>query len=224
MKFAKLDRRIPVWRRKHTQTTHSHSLEYLMTRTLESNLFFTERGIRRTEHGSMETTKTLTLKVVLYNLNMIFQIQYQIRQIFSKPTTAQKRKSNSSSYHKFNRPDYPQQWRNNTMFWEYYRNKYLSNTEPDPSRIQSFLDNLQLPKLSKQAADILDTPLTVNSITSQLPKNKSSGPDRFYKHFWHILSALFLSLTSETLSSYKHFTTNPNPDNHRIIRRRESIW
>lgn len=63
--------------------------------------------------------------------------------------------------------------------------------DPWTSEMQFFLNNLDLPKLSKQAADTLDTPLTFDELykaLNQMPNNTSPGPDdlptEFRKHFW----------------------------------------
>lgn len=97
---------------------------------------------------------------------------------------------------------YPQEI--NKIFQTFYTNLYSSNINPKPSEVQSFSNNLDLPKLCEEDAEELDKPLTVEDLYKalfQMPNNKLPGPDGFplgfYKHFWYIISPLFYKLTLE---------------------------
>ncbi|KAF7643045.1 hypothetical protein LDENG_00246060, partial [Lucifuga dentata] len=69
---------------------------------------------------------------------------------------------------------------------------------------QSFLDNLNLPQLSTEYSDTLDTPLTITELhksLSKMPNGKAPGPDgfpaEFLKHFWQMLAPLFFRTVTE---------------------------
>ncbi len=92
----------------------------------------------------------------------------------------------------------------NNVFYHFYSNLYSSNHDPNQPQIESFLNNLELPSLSKKQVDSLDLPITIQELKQALdkmPNNKSPGPDgfpvEFYKYFWDILSPLFLKVTTE---------------------------
>lgn len=86
----------------------------------------------------------------------------------------------------------------NQIFREFCANLYSSDNYPKDKDIKQFLTSLNLPQISPEQKDILDTPLSIDEIQSALnkmPNNKVPGPDgfpaEFYKHFWSILDPLF---------------------------------
>lgn len=83
----------------------------------------------------------------------------------------------------------------NKTFRQYCSDLY--NKEQNFAEIENFLIGITLPSLTKDQADILDTPLTPTEYEKTLKimsNNKAPGiegfPTEFYKHFWQIISPL----------------------------------
>lgn len=58
----------------------------------------------------------------------------------------------------------------NNIFHNFYNNHYSSKHEPNQSEIDNFLDNLDLPTLPREQANLLDTPLTPEELYTALNK------------------------------------------------------
>lgn len=81
----------------------------------------------------------------------------------------------------------------NQIFQNFYSKLYSSEKDPTKTDVNSFLNNITLPQLSKHQVSTLDSPLTEQEILNALklmPNNKAPGPDgfpaEFYKHFWSV--------------------------------------
>lgn len=75
---------------------------------------------------------------------------------------------------------------------------HTPDNKPNLIDINSFF---KLPKPNKKQTDQLDMPLTLdefNTALNKMPNNKVPGPDgfpaEFFKHFWNIISPLFLKM------------------------------
>lgn len=103
----------------------------------------------------------------------------------------------------------------NLIFKEFHTNLYSDNN-PQEEHITSFLASLDLPQLSTEQKNKLNTPLTneeIQSAPNKMPNNKAPGPDgfpaEFYKHFWSILSTLFNKIITE-IQQNSRFPPNMN--------------
>lgn len=92
----------------------------------------------------------------------------------------------------------------NNIFKNFYTDLYRQEQHPKQSEIDDFLQKLELPKLSKEQANMLDNPLTLEELHKALEgmsNNKSPGQDgfpaEFYKHFWQLLSPLYHKVVAE---------------------------
>ena len=79
----------------------------------------------------------------------------------------------------------------NECFADFYANVYRSQGNLDLQAFDNFFENLNLPKLSLDSADMLDKDITLEEITqviSSFPNNKAPGPDgfnvEFFKKIW----------------------------------------
>lgn len=85
----------------------------------------------------------------------------------------------------------------------FHSNLYSLDHELNQSEIDAFLNNLDLPILPREQANILEAPLTAEEVQAlnNMANNKSPGKDglpfEFCCHFRDILSSLFYSITSE---------------------------
>ena len=89
-----------------------------------------------------------------------------------------------------------------------------------------FLEKFNLPRLNQEETEIMNNPVTsteIETVTKNLPKNKSPGPDSFTGEFYKtvrqelmpILLKLFQKIAEEgTLpnSFYEAITLIPKPD------------
>lgn len=98
----------------------------------------------------------------------------------------------------------------NQTFEIFYSKLYSSEKDPDQKDIDSFLNNINLPQLSKHQINTLESPLSEHELFNALklmPNNKAPGPDgfpaEFYKHFWSILSPLFIRMITESKQKSK---------------------
>lgn len=92
----------------------------------------------------------------------------------------------------------------NNTFRTFYSNLYTTDIDPSSADINSFLNKINLPQLSKEHAQALDKPLTqteFHKALTQMPNNKAPGPDgfpaEFFKHFWLTISTLFIRMALE---------------------------
>lgn len=99
----------------------------------------------------------------------------------------------------------------NETFKKFYVNLYESESPEDPSTIDTFLNNIDLPKLSQDKQRYLDSPFTskeIENALATLQSNKSPGedgspPPEFYKEFKDLLIPLLMdviNLASKTQS------------------------
>ena len=91
----------------------------------------------------------------------------------------------------------------NDCFKNYYSTLYTSEFPDDPSMIDSFLSNIDLPKLTEEEQEEISSPLTPKEIEkaiSSLNSNKSPGEDgfslEFYKEFKDLLVPLFMDVVN----------------------------
>ena len=92
----------------------------------------------------------------------------------------------------------------NNTFRLFYEDLYTAPTDSKDKDIKSFFHKLSIPQLPPDLANQLDSPLTsqdLHKALKQMPNNKAPGPDgyppEFYKHFWSLLSPLFLRTVME---------------------------
>ena len=92
----------------------------------------------------------------------------------------------------------------NDIFRTYYSKLYTTNKDKHASEIDSFLNNIKLPKLNTDQAKTLDAPLTAvefEKAVKHLANNKtpeSDGyPAEFFEHFWQTSSPLFTRMATE---------------------------
>lgn len=70
----------------------------------------------------------------------------------------------------------------NTSFCNYYQPLYRSDNVTNISNIHSLLNNIELPKLTKEQATIIDRPLNSEELRKaidSMPNNKSPGSDGY---------------------------------------------
>jgi len=75
----------------------------------------------------------------------------------------------------------------NCCFADFYREVYESKCETSSEVIEDFFSGLDLPILNTEAKQFLDKEITleeINEVISQLPNNKSAGPDGFSAEFF----------------------------------------
>lgn len=89
----------------------------------------------------------------------------------------------------------------NDRFLEFYTDLYTSKTTSDSVTINAFLDKCELPRLSEEDCDSLNSDLTIAEVRSaiaSLKSNKTPGPDgisgELYKTFSENLSPYLLKL------------------------------
>ena len=73
-----------------------------------------------------------------------------------------------------------------TIIRRYYQQLY-ANKLSNLDEMDAFQENYKLPKLNQEEIDNLNRPISNNEIEAvikNLPKNKSSGPDRFPGEFY----------------------------------------
>jgi len=94
----------------------------------------------------------------------------------------------------------------NLEFSLFYSNLYKSEPPPDTLVMESFFNNLEIPTVSRESAENLDRPLSVQEITlciSLMQNNKSPGPDgfsaEFFKKFAVQLAPLLLDVFNDSL-------------------------
>ena len=94
----------------------------------------------------------------------------------------------------------------NLEFSLFYSNLYKSEPPPDTLVMESFLNNLEIPTVSRESAENLDRPLSVQEITlciSLMQNDKSPGPDgfsaEFFKKFAVQLAPLLLDVFNDSL-------------------------
>lgn len=94
----------------------------------------------------------------------------------------------------------------NSEFSSFYSNLYKSEANVDIVVIQSFLSQLEIPKISPDIANSLDEPISLEEIAScilTMKNNKAPGPDgfpaEFFKKFSTQLSPLLLDLYNHSL-------------------------
>lgn len=92
----------------------------------------------------------------------------------------------------------------NNTFRLFYEKLYSSENEPNPSEINTFFKSITLRQLPPDMVNFLDSPLSLEDLQKslfQMPNNKAPGPDgyppEFYKHFWPLLSPLFIRTVNE---------------------------
>lgn len=74
----------------------------------------------------------------------------------------------------------------NSEFSSFYSNLYKSEANVDIAAIQSFLSQLEIPKISPDIANSLDEPISLEEIAScilSMKNNKAPGPDGFPAEF-----------------------------------------
>uniref|UniRef100_A0A3B3I4T3 Reverse transcriptase domain-containing protein n=1 Tax=Oryzias latipes TaxID=8090 RepID=A0A3B3I4T3_ORYLA len=86
----------------------------------------------------------------------------------------------------------------NNAFKDFYQNLYTPQINPSEQSINSFLNNINLPKLNEDQITNLDSPLSLSELHEALllmPNGKAPGPDgfpaEFYKEFWEQLAPTF---------------------------------
>jgi len=94
----------------------------------------------------------------------------------------------------------------NECFADFYANVYQSQGDLDCQVLDTFFENLDLPKLSLDSADVLDKDINLDEIMqviSSFPNNKAPGPDgfivEFFKKFGPMLSPLLLRMFNHTM-------------------------
>ena len=94
----------------------------------------------------------------------------------------------------------------NSVFHSFYSSLYESESSPDTTEMNSFLDSLNFPVINPDSAKDLDSPLSVEEITlaiRNMQNNKTPGPDgfsvEFFKRFQDKLSPLLHAVYKESL-------------------------
>lgn len=91
----------------------------------------------------------------------------------------------------------------NDCFKPYYSSLYTSESPDDLTMIDSFLSNIELPRLTDEDQEEINCPFTQKEIAkaiSSLQSNKSPGedgiPPEFYKEFKDLLVPLFMDVVN----------------------------
>ena len=94
----------------------------------------------------------------------------------------------------------------NKCFAVFYERVYQSQGEPDPDEMETFFENLDLPKLSAESSLSLDKEINskeIMEVISSLPNHKAAGPDgfsiEFFKEFSSKLSPLLLRMLNHSM-------------------------
>lgn len=102
----------------------------------------------------------------------------------------------------------------NNSFSDFYKKVYKSKKDINQKAIDDFLSNIELPTLNSEAKQCLDEEITLeelNEVISQLPNNKSAGPDgfsaEFYKKFKNHLAPLMHRLIKNSKEQGKFPST-----------------
>lgn len=80
---------------------------------------------------------------------------------------------------------------------------FYENGEPDPEPIEKKFEKLNLPKLSIDSINVLDTDINVDEIkkvVSSFPNNKAAGPDGFSIEFFKVFGSKISSLLLRKLN------------------------
>lgn len=108
----------------------------------------------------------------------------------------------------------------NEIFTSFYSALYSPTNTSTLEEAETFLNNISLPHISNTQKHNLEQPLTLQEFKTALdhiPNNKSPGPDgypaEFYKHFWDILSPLYIRMITDILQT----GTIPNHRNTALI-------
>jgi len=98
----------------------------------------------------------------------------------------------------------------NDQFKQYYSTLYQSEVDSSASEIYSFLDSLDIPRLSPDAQSSLEQPLSLEEISSAIRSSQTGrapGPDgfpiEFYKEFSSKLAPILKSVYDESLANGK---------------------
>lgn len=78
----------------------------------------------------------------------------------------------------------------NAAFRDFYRNLYTSSSSSSEEGIKNFLGGLNIPFLSENQWDLLDSPITedeISEVIKNLPTGKAPGPDGFTAEFFKML-------------------------------------
>lgn len=78
----------------------------------------------------------------------------------------------------------------NAAFRDFYRNLYTSSSSSSEEGIKNFLGGLNIPFLSENQRDLLDSPITedeISEVIKNLPTGKAPGPDGFTAEFLKML-------------------------------------
>lgn len=96
----------------------------------------------------------------------------------------------------------------NDVFRKFYLDLYTSEVKGDHTNSRSFLDGLDLPKLSQEEAEQLESPLTLDEVTTALKslnRGKSPGldgiPPELLLFLWDIVGPLFLDSMNYALET-----------------------
>lgn len=86
----------------------------------------------------------------------------------------------------------------------------MSEKDLNQKDINKFLNSINLPQLSQHQINSLESPITQHELCNALKlmlNNKAPGhdgfPAEFYKHFWAIISPLFIQMISESKQKSK---------------------
>uniref|UniRef100_A0A3P9JK99 C2H2-type domain-containing protein n=1 Tax=Oryzias latipes TaxID=8090 RepID=A0A3P9JK99_ORYLA len=107
----------------------------------------------------------------------------------------------------------------NNAFKDFYQNLYTPQINPSEQSINSFLNNINLPKLNEDQITNLDSPLSLSELheaLSLMPNGKAPGPDgfpaEFYKEFWEQLAPTFYK-TVKFINESQSLSPNMNSAN-----------
>ena len=96
----------------------------------------------------------------------------------------------------------------NKCFAVFYERVYQSQGEPDPDEMETFFENLDLPKLSAESSLSLDKEINskeIMEVISSLPNHKAAGPDgfsiEFFKKISSKLSPLLIRMLNHSMSN-----------------------
>lgn len=92
----------------------------------------------------------------------------------------------------------------NETFYCYYKNLYSVTNDHNEEDIDLFVSNLDIPQITLESQQLLDTPLTLAELwnaVKDMPTGRAPGPDGFstsyFKHFWNMLAPLFYRMVQE---------------------------